>query len=51
MHPLALKLSLGLTAKLARRRHSSHAAVAQENVHLLVDAARGIDDASAYDEQ
>ena len=51
MHPLALKLRSGLAAKLARRGHGSHAPVAQQHVHLLIDAARRIDDVSAYDEQ
>ena len=49
--PLHVEALLGLTAKLARRLYGSHAAVAQENVHLLVDAARRIDDPSVYDEQ
>jgi hypothetical protein len=49
--PLGVEAPLGLTAKLSRRRHRSHAPFAQENIHLLIDAAGRIDDVSAYDEQ
>ena len=38
----------GLTAQLAGRSHGGHAAVAQQHVHILIDAAGGIDDAPAY---
>ena len=48
---LGVEAPLGLAAQLAGRRHGSHAPVAQQHVHLLIDAARRIDDASACDEQ
>src|SRR5208283_1638268 len=49
--PLGVEAPLGLTAKVGRRSHGRDAPVTQENIHLLIDTARRIDDTSAYDEQ